>query len=757
MHTIRVIADFTAEPLQSPLLSQLAPMGIEAAVELAPAGQVFQQLLAPDSASKAGAGGGVSVLLVRAEELVPLADRQLPGVSLESETSVVERSVQNFSAALASFQTASANRTLVVLCPSMLELASSPNHVPHALRAIENGIAKQWAQHASISVLVLRDFYVGHTLELFDPQRHAIAQIPFTQRYFAYMARIIAVRLAGMEGIGRKVIVLDADGTLWQGACGEQDPGQIVITASQRRLQELARRARERGVLLALVSKNNPEDVQRVFRENTGMVLTLDDFASLRINWRPKSHNIAEIASELNLAPDSFAMIDDNPLELVEIGSAHPGLLLVPVPAVEAELDAVLDRTWLFGNVSQTEEDARRTQLYNTEQQRKAHQGSFDDLPSFIRSLAIEVTFKRIGPDNLPRAAQMTARTNQFNLCKRVRSQEQLRSLLRADGAHGCIVHVQDRFGDYGLTALVIAARSQDERTLSVDTLLMSCRILGRRVENCILRKLWLVARQLGCTRIRFPLVKSEKNAPVGEFLHEHFAGYEAQRTNSTVDYVVPLDAIAQVAVLESITVRDETVADLDGKDMETNGAVAAQLCQLIQENLELGQAVHTEDSYFSLGGNSLKAVDLVVNAGRQGISLALEDVMTSHTIGELAKLASVESVSASPQPVAPFALLTEGERHFVDERYDLLELDDAFPLSTLQQGMIFHSLQEKSLYENILCWYVECEWNEKAFVKALRTVQLRHPALRSVFAIEADGRALQIVKRSLKFEAQYN
>jgi NRPS condensation-like uncharacterized protein len=110
----------------------------------------------------------------------------------------------------------------------------------------------------------------------------------------------------------------------------------------------------------------------------------------------------------------------------------------------------------------------------------------------------------------------------------------------------------------------------------------------------------------------------------------------------------------------------------------------------------------------------------------------------------------------SQPQRLAAFALLTEAERRFVDEKYDLLELDEAFPLSTLQQGMIYHSLQDKSLYENVLCWFVDCEWNEKAFIKALRTVQHRHEALRSVFAIEANGRALQIVKRRLESDTRF-
>src|SRR6185312_8860355 len=372
----------------------------------------------------------------------------------------------------------------------------------------------------------------------------------------------------------------------------------------------------------------------------------------------------------------------------------------------------------------------------------KAHRGSFDDLPSFIRGLGIEVTFKRIGPDTLARAAQLSARTNQFNLRKSVRSQEQLLGLLQEEGIHGWIVHVQDKFGDYGLTGLLIATHGREDRTLTVDTLLMSCRILGRDVENCMVRRLASLARQLGCTRIRVPLVISAKNAPIREFLDKHFSGYIAEQSGRGVDYVMPLDAVAQVAVVESIAVRDETVEDPSmpvsplgqppaASPSQESGSIAAQLCRLVQENLGLEYVVRPEEGYFSLGGNSLKAVDLVVAAGKQGMRFALEDVITSRTIGALARRASVDHVRPSqPQRLAAFALLTEAERRFVDEKYDLLELDDAFPLSTLQQGMIYHSLQDKSLYENLLCWFVDCEWNEKAFIKALRTVQHRHEAL---------------------------
>ncbi|MBL8299389.1 MAG: amino acid adenylation domain-containing protein [Rhodanobacteraceae bacterium] len=746
---VYLAAGFTAQPLVTPLRAQLAAFGLPAAVGIAPFGQLFQLLLGGDPAVMVAAGSA-NVLLVRAEDLLGADDRRAlaAGEVVALDAAVARGAFDAFAQAVRTFAATRASDTLLLVCPSSLE-RNAGVALRGALHELEERIASAHAGETKVVLDVLRDGCVAAAHEIFDATRDTIAQIPYSERYFAHIARRLALRLAQRRGLGPKLLAVDADDTLWQGACGEQEPAAIVITPAQQRLQRRLREAREHGMLLALVSKNHIDDVRRVFQQNSRLELRLDDFAALRVNWQPKSVNLSEIACELNLSVDSFVMLDDNAVELAEIAAAHAGVMLWQVPQDEHALQRRLDRAWLFDSTASTDEDGRRNRMYAEERARQSDQGKFQDLDAFLDSLALEVTFEPLAGANLTRAAQLTARTNQFNLRKCVRSEDELAALLAHASVRGVVLRVRDRFGDYGLTGVVIVRKSGT--ALDVDTWLLSCRVLGRRVEDCVLQRLCLLAQELDCNEIVFPLVLSAKNIPIQEFLETRFSRQRRQLDAHAIEYRVPLAQLQARGAPACVTVRDaNAVAAEVAAVADDSSETLPRLLALVRENLGLAQDVAADDDYFALGGNSLKAVDLIAAAARQGLSLELDQVMACRSVAALARAARVQIGAVPTCPPAPFALLRDSERGYLDSRLDVLELDDAFPLSALQHGMLYHALQgaAERLYENLLCWYVDLAWNENAWRKALRLLQRRHAGLRTCFLLDAPERPLQVVAR---------
>ena len=748
---VHVIASFTAEPLHDALHGQLAAYGLPAQVDFAPFGQVFQQLLGE------GGGAGVDLVLVRAEDFLSAAD--VLALKAGRTDDVGAAAAAELQQRLGAAAAARPGALVVAVCPSMLELADLDERARAFLCGFEDALIAGLGQRLALAPLVMRDFYIGNRSDLFDRERDDIASIPYTDGYYALMARMLAARVAGLAGFGPKLVLLDADNTLWQGVCGEQEVGALVVTPAMAELQRCVKAARAQGMLLALVSKNNPEDVERVFREHPGMLLRLEDFAAIRIGWEPKSASVAAIAAELNLGTDSFVFVDDSPVELADVGHAHPGVLLFPVPAQPRRLAEMLDRCWLFAPRAVSVEDGRRSALYEDERRRQQVRASFGDLHAYLRNLDIRVAFLPVSEENLARAAQLSGRTNQFNLRKIARSEQQLRAVLEQDGAHGFMVQVSDKFGDYGLTGLVVALHERAAGVLVADTLLLSCRVLGRQVEYAVLAKLGRLARALECTQVRLPLVHSVRNAPVQQFLERCFPAHDGAAADG---YLLPLADLARMEGPASITVSDcgtqaPALRAACAQEGPPDGAGAplaacwARLARLVRLNLACERAVEADESYFGLGGNSLRAVGLVVAARKEGLLMTLDDVIGSDSLADLAARVRLEEAAVpAPAPVAPFALLDAAEKQLVDARFDLLELEDAAPLSALQHGMVYHSLKDRALklYQNILCWNLDAPWNEKAFTRALRSLQLRHEALRTVFVLDLGERPLRVVRR---------
>lgn len=329
------------------------------------------------------------------------------------------------------------------------------------------------------------------------------------------LSHLIASRKQGPK----KVLVLDLDHTLWGGVIaedgiegielGDSSPRGEAFKAFQKYLLALS----ERGVLLAVCSKNDHARAVEVFEKHPEMVLRLEHFAAFKANWDPKSDNLQRIADELHLGLDSFVFADDNPAEIEIVRQFQPlveGVLLGPDPA---EFIGRLQAGRHFEPRTVTEEDLGRTAQYRQERRRTELAASVTDMPAYLASLEMRATIKEFDALDLPRIAQLIARSNQFNLTTVRRSETEIQGLLSRPDYRCFTMRLEDRFGDSGLISVVIA--KVEDGVFVIDTWLMSCRVLKRQVEDEIMIEIFRIAEVAGCAKVRGIYLPTAKNGMV--------------------------------------------------------------------------------------------------------------------------------------------------------------------------------------------------------------------------------------------------
>ena len=291
----------------------------------------------------------------------------------------------------------------------------------------------------------------------------------------------------------------------------------MTLDPPRRAVQELLVERHDAGVLVCLSSKNDDADVLAVLDARPDMPLRPAHLAARRVNWLPKSENLRSLAAELGLALDGFVFLDDSPLERAEVRSGCPEVITAELPADPAAVPGFLRHFWALDRAGKTAEDGRRTALYRDERARDEARRDAPDLDAFLDGLGLEVAVAPMTAASLPRAAQLTQRTNQLNVTTKRRTEAELSALCDGGALEALVVDVRDRFGDYGTTGLVLFGWTAD--ALSVDTFLLSCRALGRGVEERVLAHLGRLAEARGRPRVDVPFLPSAKNAPALQLL----------------------------------------------------------------------------------------------------------------------------------------------------------------------------------------------------------------------------------------------
>ena len=678
-YRLAVAATFTVEPIEDALAYWMEELGVACTIDFAPYNQVFQQLLDPSS-QLAQNRNGCNVVLVRIEDwqrfsAQPANSETIPGHLTRHATDLIDA----VHAALAR----SSTPLILGFCPVSARVAANPV-VRDEIARVEDQITSALAGTSGLYLIGRSDFRAYPIAAYDDRERDQLGHIPYTALFFAALATVLARRIHALLSPPHKVVVLDCDNTLWQGVVAEEGTAGIAISPVFRHLQHFMVELSVKGFLLCLCSKNEESDVLAVFDQRPDMVLKREHVVSWRINWQPKSENIRSLAQELNLGLDSFIFLDDNPVECAQLRAECPEVLTLQLPG-ETEIAGFLENVWAFDRFRVTAEDRQRTAMYQQDVERGRFQKQALTIEEFFAGLNLQVMISEPAPAQLSRIAQLTQRTNQFNFTTMRRTDAEI-GRLATSGLECRAVSVSDRFGDYGLVGVMIFGNRGD--ALEIDTFLLSCRVLGRGVEHQMVRTLGELCRERRLSHVVATLVSTPKNLPAHRFLEEIAAGCRApidggsryhipgelaanlvyrpqaaepdresaavEKSPSRVDQSTRVSAEwHRLERFATVLSSPEQVLQATRSQARHRQRVAGPQAPLVAPRTELEKAladlwaevlrldaVGIRESFFELGGTSLRAVDLFAQIERRfGKKLPLTTLIGAPTVEQLAAL----------------------------------------------------------------------------------------------------------------------
>jgi FkbH-like protein len=406
--------------------------------------------------------------------------------------------------------------------------ANLPHSLTNAMQGLNRGLAALCGSIADCVFFDVDRLAARHGRARWRDARMFLAsRLAVAAEWFGTYARGLVRTFSTMFRAPRKVLCTDLDETLWGGVLGEDGPEGIATGSAfpgncyleyQKYLKQLS----SRGILLAIVSKNNEADVREAFNVRAAdLALGLDSFVALKINWNEKAESIREIARELSLGLDSFVFVDDNAVECEAVRRQLPEVAVVEAPAREPwRLVEVLSEQAFFDAAVVTGDDLRRVDEYRAQAKRAELASSMGSRDEFLSSLGIVCAFQSALDAPLARAVQLLAKTNQFNLTTRRRSATEVAEFAAAAGGQAVVVRVRDRFGDAGAVGLALARRQGD--SCVIDSLLLSCRVIGRGIESALLAYVGQQALRSGAKRLVGEYIATKKNAPCAEFYFVH-------------------------------------------------------------------------------------------------------------------------------------------------------------------------------------------------------------------------------------------
>jgi amino acid adenylation domain-containing protein/FkbH-like protein/thioester reductase-like protein len=773
--SIVIAATFTADLLRRPLQFWMERLRISSDVSLAPYGQIMQELMDPQSAFSRNRMG-FNVLLIRVEDWI--RDRLEKGI--EMNITHVRRVAAELVVTMSVRRGGGTAPMLVFFGP---DSSSLPPVYHQPLQQIRHELVNKLAALKNVHVVEHADLVHLYRVEEFEDARSdEIAHIPYTNEYFVALATLLARRITAQVKPQYKVIAIDCDNTLWKGVCGEDGPAGIELTPAHLEFQRMLIRQHDAGVLLCLCTKNNPSDVEAVFNERSEMPLREDHLVCSRINWDSKSANLASIAQELDLSLDSFIFVDDSLLECAEVRDRCPAVLTLQMPQSASEIEHFVHHIWAFDRVNVTNEAKQRTSQYRQNRARYQAQQQASDLEQFLASLELQVDIAEMKPAELDRVAELTLRTNQFNLTTIRRRAPEIFAQLGSANLQCLTVHVRDRFGDYGLVGVLLLQRDPD--ALEVDTFLLSCRVLGRRVEHRIINELGRIAQQEGRASIGLRYRRTARNEPAWSFLTKSFSGFLVSPpdiSDPAAEYAFRIPAQFALSVGSAAVAGNawsdssEAVRSAPSPSAVRSSAEWCELAYRLSHISELMKAlipaarqprsagsdaahgttidqavlgifaevlgldgVDVQGDFFDLGGDSLQAVQVIARIGSSlRLELSLHEFLEAPTVeGVVARLAQASHAS---------------------ETIPCVTRSKPIPLSWAQQRLWFIGQLEggTAAYDIPLALRVRGTLDHCALQVALDGLIVRHEALRTTF-IKPAGEPVQRISPSGSFALLY-
>lgn len=763
---IRVAANFTAEPLASSLRFWADRLGWPPeSIVFSPYNQVFQQLLSAPS-DGAAVAPGADLYLIRLEDWARAANPQ-------EAHAIVERNAQDFARAILS-RAEQSRRLLVVFLARPSSQATEEGQVWARLTST---LANQLRGSDRLLLLEhaeLAEIYPGLAVE--DPAANQAWHIPFADEYWTTLGTTLLRRMRPRLHPAHKVIVVDADNTLWDRVVAEVGTEQIGLGPDRLALQAMLRDRQRAGFLLALASKNREEDVASAF-QRPEMVLRREDFVAWKVNWQPKSENLRALAAELNLGLESFVFLDDNPVECAEVAGRCPEVTVIPLP-VEAEGALQMARqVWALDPAGVTATDQQRTELYRQQTERERWRTTTTSFRDFIEGLQLRIECLELSPALEERAAQLSQRTNQFNTTTVRRTASELRAWLAEPGQGVFLVRVADRFGDYGEVGLVAYRREGD--ALAAENFLLSCRVLGKGVEHRMVAELGRRAGQAGLAQILLPFHPTPRNEPAARFLgslpatrsgdghfvlpaeaaqhvrfdpdaQSSFPGAAASEpsSSSAATEATPERRRVDYAEIARLTQTLGTLRlALQRARMTARPASAPpyaaplsgweeRLAKLWEEVLGM-TPVGRHDHFLNLGGSSLQAAQFLARVHRLwGARISLSEFFADPQLSVLARrLAEQTDTSAAHTAAESNALL--------------LPRAETTVLAPAQERMWFldQFIPRRAAYNIVLGWRLRGTIDRPAWLAALRAVMQRHAPLRTAIQSEGPQRRVCVIE----------
>jgi len=362
-----------------------------------------------------------------------------------------------------------------------------------------------------------------------DERKWLTVRLPIASQHLIDLAKEWLRFLHPLTGKVAKVLAVDLDNTLWKGVIGEDglEGIQLGVEYPGAAFQEIQRALLElhaRGILLAICSKNNPDDAMEALEKHPGMLLRPSHFAAVRTNWQDKSQNLREIAAELNLGTDAVAFLDDNPLERQQVRDDLPEVTVIDLPHDPIEFARSVRECPVFERLSLSQEDQQRGAIYRAQRDRQELEQNVCSREDFYRSLQQEAEIAPMERATVPRIAQLIGKTNQFNLTTRRYTEQQLLELWGSPDWNCFSIAVRDRFGDNGLVGVAITQLKQacDHTVCEIDTFILSCRVIGRTIETAFFWFLADHARSRGARYLQGWFLPTKKNIPARDFYPTH-------------------------------------------------------------------------------------------------------------------------------------------------------------------------------------------------------------------------------------------
>ena len=528
---LAILRSFTIEPA-IPLLRAMAfCAGIDLNIKMGDFNVYTQEILDPKSGLYTFNPDVVILASHTADAALDIWEK-FTQLNRDEVATAVSRVSDHFKQLIKTFRSNSAAHLIIhslqtpgVAAAGILD-AILPDGQRHAIESINGSIAKSARESNNVYMLDYNALIKSRgDFHFEDRKKWLSVRMPIASAELTHLAALWIKFLHPIAGKVCKAIVVDLDNTLWGGVIGEDGMAGIKLSPDHKGgawhdVQTALLDLYHRGIILAICSKNNHADAMAAIEQHAGMVLRPHHFAATRINWTDKATNIRDIATELNIGIDAVAFLDDNPVERDWVSRNIPEVTVIDLPEDAMGFAPALRASPVFERLSLSVEDRERGRQYLEQRMRAELQQNAGTIEAFYRSLEMQVEIVSVNAQSLQRAAQLTQKTNQFNLTTRRYSEEQISEMLASPDCTVMSIRVVDRFGDNGIVGL--AMTRMVGRRCEIDNFLLSCRVIGRTVETAFLATLADVAANAGATELVGQFIPTKKNPPAKDFYASH-------------------------------------------------------------------------------------------------------------------------------------------------------------------------------------------------------------------------------------------